>query len=242
MQKLLYTTHTDLSLPQFADWKVMFYDEPSPAQAGDLVYFRDPFNDPDYRPDAQAIDQLIRQYPASKIVDHITSYQDMRDLEDKFLQAKRYGELYPRSWLPSEHPFIPGKTLAKPRISQRAKDILFALDGRVLNDSWLIQELLDIQEELRVYAVNGQVIDQVSVKSSKIHGPVKVIGTREISPAERRFVEQALEHCPLDVVGFDIAVLPEGKFKIIEANRSPQFKRFYERTGINLADAIDDIN
>lgn len=242
MQKLLYTTHTDLSLPQFAGWEVAFYDEPSSGITADLVYFRDPFNDPDYHPDAKVIDQLIRQHQGSKIVDNITSYQDMRNLEDKFLQVERYGELYPRSWLPSEHPFVPGETLAKPRISQRAKDILFELDGRVLDDSWLIQELLDIVEELRVYAINGKIIDQVSVKSSKIHGPVKVIGTRAISPAERRFVELALERCPLDVVGFDIAVLPEGKFRIIEANRSPQFKRFYERTGINLADAIDDIN
>ena len=238
--KLLYTTHTDTSLDFFlqAGWTVRFYDEPIVPHPADLVYFRDPFNDPEYQPDPFHIDQLIAQYQGAQIVDHITSFQDILELEDKYLQSEAYGDLYPTTWLPSQHEFVPGSNLAKPRISQRAKNILFDLDGHTLDDSWIIQELLDIQEELRVYVVCGDVLDQASIKSSKASGKVKIIGDRPLTPEEIVFVHQAMEKCPLDVVGFDIAVLPGGQYKIIEANRSPQFLRYSERTGLNLATLI----
>lgn len=238
--KLLYTTHTDTSLEFFkqAGWTVHYYDEPLVPHSADLVYFRDPFNDPEYQPDPFHIDQLIAQHRDAQIVDRITSFQDILELEDKYLQSQSYKNLYPTTWLPSQHEFVPGSNLAKPRISQRAKNILFELDGHTLDDSWIIQELLDIQEELRVYVVCGDVLDQASIKSSKASGKVKIIGDRALTPEEIVFVHQALEQCPLDVVGFDIAVLPGGQYKIIEANRSPQFLRYSERTGINLAALI----
>lgn len=241
--KLLYTTHTDTSLDFFlqAGWAVHFYDEPIVPHPADLVYFRDPFNDPDYQPDPFHIDQLIAQHRDAQIVDHITSFQDILELEDKYLQSEVYQDLYPVTWLPSQHEFVPGSNLAKPRISQRAKNIIFdlaSLEGRTLDDSWIIQELLDIKEELRVYVVCGDVLDQASIKSSKASGKVKIIGDRLLTPEEIVFVHQAMEKCPLDVVGFDIAVLPGGQYKVIEANRSPQFLRYGERTGINLAALI----
>ena len=51
--KLLYTTHNDTSLGFFiqAGWTVRYYDEPITPQSAGLVYFRDPFNDPEYQPD-----------------------------------------------------------------------------------------------------------------------------------------------------------------------------------------------
>ena len=238
--KLLYTTHNDTSLDFFkqAGWAVRFYDEPVAPQPADLVYFRDPFNDPEYQPDPFHIDQLISQHQNAQIVDHITSFQDILNLEDKYLQSETYQDFYPATWLPSQHEFVPGSNLAKPRISQRAKNILFDLEGRALDDSWIIQELLDIQEELRVYVVCGDILDQASIKSSKASGKVKIIGDRPLTPGEIVFVHQVMEKCPLDVVGFDIAVLPGGQYKIIEANRSPQFLRYTERTGLNLAALI----
>lgn len=239
MRKILYTTKADLSLPYFPDWEVHFYDE-EPAQSGDLVYFRDPFNDPEnYQPSSAEFNQLISQHQGAQIVDQITSFEQLYELEDKFFQAQRFRELSPRTWLPSEHEFIPHQTLAKPRVSQRAKNILFDLDGRHLDDSWIIQALLDIQEELRVYVVNGQILSQASIKSSKAHGPVKVIGVRELTANEQDFIQQAYDRCQLDFVGFDLAVLPNQELKIIEANRSPQFRRYAEYTGINLANMID---
>lgn len=240
MKKLLYTTHNDLSVQLFDDWLVRYYDGDFDTPEAGLVYFRDPFNDPDYAVESDKIDHLIQHYTKSgaKIVDNLTSFADVMELEDKYCQAETYGALYPQTWLPSQHEFRPGKDLAKPRISQRAKDILFALDGRKLDDKWIIQELLDIQEELRVYAVYGEILDIASIKSSKASGKVKIIGTRKMTEAERDFTAKVLERCPLDVVGFDIAVLPEGSLRLIEANRSPQFLRYTERTGANLAKII----
>ncbi len=241
VQKLLYTTHNDLSLDSFiqAGWTVRFYDEPIVPCSADLVYFRDPFNDPEYQPDPFHIDQLISQHQDAQIVDHISSFQDILELEDKYLQATTYQELYPATWLPSQREFVPGSHLAKPRISQRAKNILFDLEDRTLDDSWIIQELLDIQEELRVYVVCGDILDQASIKSSKSSGKVKIIGDRPLTPEEIIFIHQVMEKCPLDFVGFDIAVLPDHQYKVIEANRSPQFLRYSERTGLNLAAIIN---
>lgn len=243
MRKLLYTTHTDLSIEYFTDWDIDYYDNPCPnPQSADLVYFRDPFNDDSYTPNPEQINRLIKYHQGSKIVDHLTSFPDIVKAEDKYLQSQQYGDLYPNTWLPSQQAFTPGKHLAKPRISQRAKDILFVINDRKLDDNWIIQDLLDIKEELRVYVVNGQIIQPASIKSPKSSGKVKVIGTRPITTAEQTFVQEALSYCPLDIVGFDIAVLGNGDYKVIEANRSPQFRRYTEQTGINIAKLMNDID
>lgn len=239
MKKLLYTTGNDLSLEYFTDWDVAYYYSTfDDTRAADLVYFRDPFNDSTYIPDPEHITRLIKHHRGVQIIDRLTSFDDIVAAEDKYLQSQRYQELYPTTWLPSQQAFIPGKHLAKPRISQRAKDILFELGDRKLDDNWIIQELLDIKEELRVYTVYGQIIQPASIKSPKASGKVKVIGTRELTNAEQAFVHQALQRCPLDVAGFDLAILGDGSMKIIEVNRSPQFRRYTERTGVNLATEI----
>lgn len=238
MRKLLYTTRNDLSVPYFADWQVEYYDAISGQIPADLVYFRDPFNDPAYQVNPANIDQLMQSYQDCHIIDHLASFQDISDTEDKYLQSQRYQDLYPRTWLPSQQTFTPGQTLAKPRISQRAKDILFDLGNRKIDDSWIIQELLDIQEELRVYVICGQILPIASIKSSKSTGAVKIIGTRPLNDAEADFVRQIMAKCPLDVVGLDIAILPNSQYKLIEVNRSPQFKRYTERTDLNLAELI----
>lgn len=239
MQKLLYTTRNDLSVSYFTDWQIEYYDTTTGQASTDLVYFRDPFNDPSYVADTSKIDCLIKSYPSSYLIDHITKFDDIINAEDKYRQAQTYAEWSPQTWLPSQHDFIPGETLAKPRISQRAKDILFELGDRALDDSWIIQELLDIKEELRVYAVFGEILPIASIKSSKSTGAVKVIGTRPLSGREKNFVNEIMTKCPLDIVGFDIANLSNGNLKLIEANRSPQFKRYTERTGLNIAQVID---
>lgn len=37
----------------------------------------------------------------------------------------------------------------------------------------------------------------------------------------------------LDFVGFDVAILENGDLKIIEANRSPQFATYFQKTNQN---------
>ena len=123
-----------------------------------------------------------------------------------------------------------GKHLAKPRISQRAKDILLHLD-REIDDGWIIQELLDIKEELRVYAIFGEVVPQATIKTSKASGKVKVVGGRLLNAKEKDFCKKIAELSKLDFIGVDLAILKNGDLKCIEVNRSPQFSRFIEIYG-----------
>lgn len=241
MRKLLYTTRNDLSEPYFTGWQVEYYDDTKNQSRADVVYFRDPFNDPNYTADPQRINQLILNHQNAYSIDHITSFDDILHAEDKYLQSQIYAKWSPQTWLPSQHEFTPGQMLAKPRISQRAKDVLFSLDGRKINDSWIFQELLDIKEELRIYAVFGEILPIASIKSSKSTGAVKIIGARSLTDKEAAFVREIMTKCPLEIVGFDVAVLKNGTLKLIEANRSPQFKRYAERTGINIANLITDV-
>lgn len=243
MQPLLFTTATDLSAPYFeaAGWQIFTYAAlPASLPPAQLVYFRDPFNDPDFIPDSTALDHLISHYAAAQSVDHIRSFRDMLSAEDKYLQSRRLGDLYPVTHLPSQRGFTPGRDLAKPRISQRAKNILFDLGDRQLDDSWLIQPRLDIQEELRVYTIGHQILDLASIKSSKSTGAVKVTGTRQLTPAEHDFIAAALKRCNFDLIGFDLACLTDDTLTLIEVNRSPQFRRYTELTGTNLAQILTD--
>lgn len=247
VNRLIYTTHNDLSESFFrADgWRVVYYDQtndPISLEPESLVYFRDPFNDPEYRPDPQHIDQLIAAHPNSYIIDQIASFQDLVNIEDKFLQSQKYPELYPKTWLPSDQAFVVGQHLAKPRISQRARDILFDPGDRELDDHWIIQELLDIQQELRVYIVGDEILPQASIKSSKSSGQVKVIGSRPLSCAERDFIRQIMPKTTLDFAGIDLAILTNGEYRLIEINRSPQFRRYAENTGLNLASLLSRLN
>lgn len=243
MQPTLWTTRNDLSEQLFTNWQIHYYDEFNPSDElpdSSLVYFRDPFNDPSYVPDEAKIDAIINHYQNAYSVDQIRSFKDMQNAEDKYQQAQLYGDLYPTTWLANAHTFVPGEHIAKPRISQRAKNILFQLDDRVLDDSWIVQTVLPIVEELRVYVISGQILKQASIKSSKSTGSVKVIGIRQLTPTEQDFIAQAMQKCPFDLVGFDLAVLQDSSLRLIEANRSPQFKRYYERTHLNPAELLTE--
>lgn len=235
--KAIFTTKKDLSAEYFAknNWDVYLYDtgtlkDKAPIKDYGAVYFRDPFNDSTLNLDIVALDNLITQFSAARSIDGIRSYDDMITFEDKWNQAQKYSDFTPKTYLPSQIEFIKGQHLAKKRISQRAKDILFELDGR-LDDQWIIQELLDIKEELRVYAVFSQVIPQATIKASKINGKVKVIGARELNAKEIEFCSRIAEKSGLDFIGIDLAVLEGSDLRLIEVNRSPQFKRFVELYG-----------
>lgn len=233
--KIIWTTKNDPSAFLFPDWRIFFYeDEKSPEQS-DVVYFRDPFNSPEYIPEESKLNKIIEYYENSKSIDNIRSFSDMKTIEDKYHQYLIFGSLMPKTWLPSENTFIEGENLAKPRISQRAKNILFTFDDKELDDSWIIQEILNIKEEIRVYVAEGKIIDTVSIKSSKQTGKVKVLDTRKITPSEKDFVKLAVKKVEnLDFIGFDVAILEDGDMKIIEANRSPQFMRYFELTQKNI--------
>lgn len=239
--KIIWTTKEDLSAHFFTDWKIYYYEDYPIPQKSQIVYFRDPFNSPDYQPDQNYINRVIKAYTESISIDCIRDFSDMQSIEDKFNQSRIFGDLMPRTFLPSEKNFQIGQHIAKPRISQRAKNILFDLD-RELTDDWIIQERLDIVEEIRVYAVNSKIVDVVGIKSSKQNGKVKVYGCRKISKEEAEIVKEAMKKIPtLDFVGLDVAKLKDGNLKIIEVNRSPQFSAYYHFSNLNLAEKLTSL-
>ena len=235
MKKILWTTKNDLSAHLFEGWDVFFYEDCEQMEPTELVYFRDPFNDENFKLVPQKLDAIIDFYKNSESVDNIRCFDDMKNIEDKYHQYEIFGEnMMPKTYLPSQMEFQAGKYLAKPRISQRAKNILFELNDTKLTNDWIIQEILPIKEEIRVYVVRGKIFQTVSIKSSKQFGKVKVVGTRYISDKEFSFIEKAIQKIPtLDFVGFDIAILENDDLKIIEANRSPQFSTFFQKTNQN---------
>ena len=232
MQKLLVTTAKDLSSDVFEKhgWDVLQYGlNLSSDKEYDVVYFRDPFNDDTVT--KEAVEKSLGQIKGKRSIDGVQAFSDMLSCEDKYNQARIYQDLMPITYLPSEQEFIKGKHIAKKRISQRSKDILFDIDGVAIDDNWIFQEIMDIKEELRVYIVFGKVVEYATIKSSKASGKVKVIGKRTLSEKELEFCQKVSERTNLDFVGIDVAVLEGGELALIEVNRSPQFKRFVELYG-----------
>lgn len=241
--KGLFTTKNDLSAGIFEKhgWDVWFYEDKAwPEKEYQYIYLRDPFNVENGKEFAGAIDEILEEYAAARSIDGVKSFSEMEKIEDKWEQAERYAEFMPKTFLATEVEFVSGEHLAKPRISQRAKDILFELD-REIDDNWIVQELMEIEEELRVYVVFGKVVPEATIKSSKRSGKVKVIGGRKLDPKEIAFCEQIAQKSGLDFIGIDLAKLENGEMKCIEVNRSPQFVRFVERYGEEPLSAILDL-
>lgn len=245
-KKAIITTRKDWSAQFFAQhgWDVFFYDEiPEQNFYYDIVYFRDPFNDERLANGSleEIVNRAIGKFKWEKSIDGIDSFEKMKDFEDKYFQFEVYKEWMPETFLPSTGSFEKGKHLIKKRLSQRAKDIAFEVDGK-LDDDWIIQELMEIREELRVYIVFGKVIRKATIKTSKkANSKVKVVGERELTDREMELCEAIAARRPgLDFSGIDLACLENGKHKLIEVNRSPQFKRFAEIYGESeLAGILD---
>ena len=236
MKKIIITTRKDTSAEIFRKngWGVFLYDSINNSifeQKNNIVYYRDPFNDVYRRPDEQKINSLMNKLNYLRSIDSISSFEDLVSIEDKWPQAKKFEKYMPKTKLFSQINFIPGKHIAKKRISQRAKDILFELNNQKLDDNWIVQELLDIKEELRVYSVFGDVVPDATIKTSKQNGKVKVVGGRKLREDEIEMCKIIAKKSKLDFIGIDLAILDNDKMRVLEVNRSPQFSRFVEIFG-----------
>ena len=232
--KAIITTVKDLSADIFGEhgWDIYFYDKlPKSDPTYDTIYLRDPFNDENIAPYAkQYVEDALRAFRFLRSIDSITSYDQMKSFEDKYNQFMLYSEYMPNTFLPSAGEFCEGEHLAKKRISQRAKGIYF--EKANFDDSYIIQDLMDIQEELRVYAIFGNLVEQATIRSSKSpDSKVKVVGKRNLTEKEKEICGKIVTLSKLDFIGIDLAVLKNGELKLIEVNRSPQFKRFVELYG-----------
>ena len=213
-------------------------------QKFDFIYLRDPFNEGQYS--LEMIEKSVRliaeAQPQARFIDQAKTIEDLL-FEDKFAQYQLLQGFMPETELlrePSQ--FEPGKNIIKKRISARARDIAFAYDPTYANGDYIVQLLLSIQTEYRVYSIGGEVIKKGSVKSSKqTDTKVKVIAVVDIPENVRIFANSIIKRMPqIDLVGFDIAETTEGALMLIEANRSCQFSTFTKLSGINLAKILVD--
>lgn len=127
---------------------------------------------------------------------------------------------------------------AKPRLSSRGRGIVLRKINIDPSQRYIRQPLLPIKGEYRIYGLFSSILPVAAVRSSKTAtSKVKVIGVEEIPQNLLGFAEKVYKKLPrLELVGFDVVLLEDGRPILLEINRSPQFTRYNEVTGINLAE------
>ncbi len=255
MKKLLIvTTSNDLSLPLFFLSKnenlaieVLLYEDShkkfqmleNKIASFEYVYFRDPFNTPltkGWEEKTKPLLGLVKKN-SIKSIDNIYEIKDFF-IEDKWQQHLLLKEFMATTdILTSRSLFDPNKQFVKKRISSRSRDILFDISSIQNHEEYIIQEKLEIEEEYRVFSLFNKIISPAVYKSSKtLNTKVQIdrTKTKEVDNNLERFINQILERINLDFIGFDIALTKSGEYRLIEVNRSPQFKAYFETTNQNI--------
>lgn len=109
----------------------------------------------------------------------------------------------------------------------------------------LVQEYLRAGYDLRVICLNGQVIGAMkrTATGKDFRSNYSLGGKIENYPLEkdesaRQLAIQAAKLFRLDLGGIDLMKDNEGRWRILEVNRTCQFEGFEKATGINLAKKI----
>jgi len=209
------------------------------AEHYDFIYFRDPFNVGQFA--AERIESVIasvaRRYSGASFVDDTSDFYNV-SFEDKWRQYELLSDFMPQTnLLKDKSDFEPNQAIAKPRISSRGRGIAFSAAELRAGQSYIVQPLLDIKTEYRLYGIHGKIKKLAAIRTPK--GPtsrVKISGL-DVAPRDvMDFVKKIYRLIPeFQLVGFDIARLASGDLALIEVNRSPQFNRYNEITGKNLA-------
>ena len=102
----------------------------------------------------------------------------------------------------------------------------------------LIQKYIDNDYYLRLTVVGGKVIG--AMKRNKSMGSGQGVRSENYKPTQEQ-VELAIKGAKvlnLDIAGIDMMVDKKGKNYILEINRSPQYKTFMKKTGVNVPEKI----
>ena len=251
---LIVTTDNDVSLNLFFSDRITTHFNILTVQYGedgylnrisqfkpDSIYFRDPFTSATYdsRTVQQTISTIYKQYPDVTYVDDTKEFADIL-FEDKWEQYRIFSDIMPKTTLYSpQSKFIEGRNILKKRISSRGKQVFFT-KKTVSSDEYIVQELLAINSEYRVYVVNGTIVNIVGIRISKTpESKVKLVSCSPIPADVRLFTEALLPRLQsFNLIGLDIARTKEQRLLLIEVNRSCQFNRFYVLTHINLAELL----
>lgn len=257
MQLLVVTTKRDLSIDdlieaagraEFSVDRLNYDDAPSHIRRTidgnqyDVVYLRDPFNQPDYDFDriATVIDQVTLAAPDARYVDDARSIGDLM-IEDKWQQYQLLAEFMPETWLLDDYAtFDNDAHIAKERLSSRARGIVFARDDLIDGRDYVVQPLFELTDEYRVFGVNDRILPLAAVRTSKTAtSKIKMKGAMQLPDDIAEFADRVYRQIPqMNLVGFDIAKTATGDIVLIEINRSPQFCRYNQLTGTNIADEL----
>lgn len=253
MKDLVIAVSLDSSLAllgKHAD--VMVLDQkpvPGISNVYETIYIRSHFSHPDTLPQnfRAEIDDLIEEAghfnPTIQFIDSMDTVDKIVEFEDKWQQYQTFTEFMPYTKLYEENMDISGyaRPIYKNRLSSRGAGVTW--DKSKITQAprnWIVQESLDIQEELRIYIIFGEVYPVGAVKKSMSEGDkAEGINSRQLTQDEIEFSLSIIRQAPgLDMVGIDIARTTSGKLYLMEVNRSPGFAKFYELTGTNLADEL----
>lgn len=236
-------------LEKFADIIVLDRNSaPSITQKYETVYIRSHFGTPGYTPTdfrkeiADLVADIERLNPNVTFIDSMSDVDTIVRFEDKWSQHQSFSDFMPRTEVYSNNTNTDVSSFRRPifkkRLSSRGQGITWDI-ARVdpSTNDWLIQESLDVDEELRVYIVKGHIFPIATVRQNMTeNATTQAISSRELTKDEFIFSTKiAAEHLDLDMIGLDIAITPDNKLYLMEANRSPGFAKFHALTGINLA-------
>lgn len=251
MNHLVISVSKDSSLEllgKYAD-VIVLDKEPMPTclKSYTSVYIRSHFSTPElspqnFRDDIQKLVTLAKtENPNLLFVDAMSTVDAIIEFEDKWNQYEKFSEFMPLTKMLNSMEDVSefARPIFKKRLSSRGAGVTW--DRQKTEDStnsWIVQESLDIQEELRVYSILGKVYPVGVVKQSMSEGDkAQSVDSRILSQDEIDFSSTILQQCPsLDIVGIDTARSLDGKLSLMEVNRSPGFAKFFKHTGVNLAD------
>lgn len=211
----------------------------------DSVYIRSHFGSPETMPqklenDINAIVETVRKHnPSVRFIDGVHSVEQILEHEDKWRQYLRYQEFMPFTRLLSEmgDTATGEKLIYKHRLASRGTGVTWDEPKDVVNPSdWIAQQSIAIQEEVRVYAVRGQILPIGAVRHSKsLEQETIAVRARALSLEERTFCANIAAMTDADVLGLDIVRSVDGAYYLLEVNRSPGFAAYAELSGVNVA-------
>jgi len=253
MNNLIITVSPDSSLEllrRYADI-VVLDKEPAPTltKIYDTVYIRSHFSQPStlpqvFRKEITSLVQQARRLNAKVMfIDTMDTVDAIVDFEDKWRQHEVFGEYMPRTELFDDNVDTSGfiRPLFKHRLSSRGKGVTWDKEkASSSSGNWIIQESLNIQEELRIYVVCGEVCPVGVIRQNKtLQQPVRVVDSRELTKEEIDFSLNVIrQFASLDLVGLDVARTLDEKLSLIEVNRSPGFAKFDQLTGVDIAEIV----
>lgn len=250
MTHLVVTISTESSLSLFQPYADIVlldrYDTIQESSIYDTVYIRSHFSQASTTPQRfskqihDIIEHAHKMSPGVAIIDGMQSSDEIVAFEDKWHQYSSF-----TSFMSHTERYEVGMSLQhfkrpifKNRLSSISKGVTWN-EQEISHDSgnWIVQESIDIAEELRIYSICGEIYPDAAVRQSKTleHG-TEAIAIRQLSQDEIRFATEIMKYVPkLDFVGLDIVRTKDGKFLLIEINRSPGFAKFAKLSGVNLA-------